>query len=241
MLDRVANRLVPLTTRLAARSVCVSDWMRRHVVDDLGAAAGSAVANRQSRAFGRSASRKEWGRARRARARDPGARPPRSREGLLPPDLGLRTPLGPMRGSSSSGRGPSAQGSRARRVRSVWRSEWSFRATRMSRGAISRGRGSVPSRRARSPSRTWWSRLLTMACLSCRRIAEGRVRSSRARRRASSFRSATRLPSRWRSKRLSRRPGDPAPRIARAQAFSVDRALDAYERLFDEVIAAAPG
>ena len=32
-------------------------------------------------------------------------------------------------------------------------------------------------------------------------------------------------------------PGDPAPRIARAQAFSIDRALDAYEKLFDEVIA----
>jgi glycosyltransferase involved in cell wall biosynthesis len=35
LLDRVANRLAPLTTRLAARSVCVSAWMRRHVVEDL--------------------------------------------------------------------------------------------------------------------------------------------------------------------------------------------------------------
>ena len=36
-------------------------------------------------------------------------------------------------------------------------------------------------------------------------------------------------------------PGDPAPRIARAELFSVDRALDAYERLFEEVIAADDG
>jgi glycosyltransferase involved in cell wall biosynthesis len=34
-LDRFANRLTPLTTRLAARTVCVSESMRRHVVDDL--------------------------------------------------------------------------------------------------------------------------------------------------------------------------------------------------------------
>ena len=33
--SRMANRLMPITTRLTARTVCVSDWMRRHVVDDL--------------------------------------------------------------------------------------------------------------------------------------------------------------------------------------------------------------
>jgi glycosyltransferase involved in cell wall biosynthesis len=36
-------------------------------------------------------------------------------------------------------------------------------------------------------------------------------------------------------------PGDPAPRVARAQTFSVDRAVDAYQRLFAEVIAEAEG
>jgi glycosyltransferase involved in cell wall biosynthesis len=42
-LDRVANRLVPLTTRLAARSVCVSAWMRRHIVEDLHGSGKRAV------------------------------------------------------------------------------------------------------------------------------------------------------------------------------------------------------
>src|SRR5271169_5958854 len=42
-LDRLSNRLTPLTTRLAARTVCVSEWMRRHVVDDLGGDARRAV------------------------------------------------------------------------------------------------------------------------------------------------------------------------------------------------------
>ena len=32
-----------------------------------------------------------------------------------------------------------------------------------------------------------------------------------------------------------RSPGDPLPRIARAQAFSPDHAIDAYQRLFEEV------
>ena len=41
--SRWANRLMPATTRLSARTVCVSDWMRRHVVDDLGGAADRCV------------------------------------------------------------------------------------------------------------------------------------------------------------------------------------------------------
>ena len=36
-------------------------------------------------------------------------------------------------------------------------------------------------------------------------------------------------------------PGDPEPRIARAQAFSLEAALDRYEALFEEVDAAARG
>ncbi|SEE76701.1 Glycosyltransferase involved in cell wall bisynthesis [Rhizobiales bacterium GAS188] len=42
-LDRVSNRLTPLTTRLAARTICVSDWMRRHVVQDLHGSSRRAV------------------------------------------------------------------------------------------------------------------------------------------------------------------------------------------------------
>jgi glycosyltransferase involved in cell wall biosynthesis len=42
-LDRISNRSTPLTTRLAARTVCVSDWMRRHVVSDLHGSARRAV------------------------------------------------------------------------------------------------------------------------------------------------------------------------------------------------------
>jgi glycosyltransferase involved in cell wall biosynthesis len=36
-------------------------------------------------------------------------------------------------------------------------------------------------------------------------------------------------------------PGDPAPRIARAAAFSVEHALDAYQRLFEDVVAKDSG
>lgn len=41
--SRLANRLSPVTTRLTARTVCVSDWMRRHVVEDLHGSAARCV------------------------------------------------------------------------------------------------------------------------------------------------------------------------------------------------------
>ena len=42
-LDRLSNRLTPLTTRLAAASVCVSNWMRVHVIRDLHGSARRSV------------------------------------------------------------------------------------------------------------------------------------------------------------------------------------------------------
>lgn len=41
--SRMAARLMIATTRLTARTVCVSDWMRRHVVDDLHGSAARTV------------------------------------------------------------------------------------------------------------------------------------------------------------------------------------------------------
>ena len=94
LLDRLANRLAPLTTRLAARSVCVSEWMRRHVVEDLHGSARRAVTIHNPVAIG-------------------GARAAASAE-----ELARRAPvilaLG-RRSSSSSGRARSAGRSRLRR------------------------------------------------------------------------------------------------------------------------------
>lgn len=42
-ISRLSNRLMVATTRLTARTVCVSDWMRRHVVDDLHGSAARTV------------------------------------------------------------------------------------------------------------------------------------------------------------------------------------------------------
>ncbi len=41
--SRLANRLMVATTRLTARTVCVSDWMRAHVVNDLHGSAARTV------------------------------------------------------------------------------------------------------------------------------------------------------------------------------------------------------
>lgn len=41
--SRLANRLMIATTRLTARTICVSDWMRAHVVNDLHGSAARTV------------------------------------------------------------------------------------------------------------------------------------------------------------------------------------------------------
>ena len=237
VLDRLANRLVPLTTRLAARSVCVSDWMRRHVVDDLGGSAGRAVTIHNPVHL-------EGVRPARSAA-DLAAREPMILAlGRLVPEKDFSLLISAFARLSMRdarlviiGDGPERARleSEARALGVAERVElpgyanepWSY---------FERARICAVSSRSESFSNVVVEALahgLPVVSTDCggpreiiSRPEEGVLVPVGDEAALSAALQAALAA-----------PGDPAPRIARAQAFSIDRALDAYERLFDEVIA----
>jgi glycosyltransferase involved in cell wall biosynthesis len=237
LLDRVANRLAPVTTRLGTRSVCVSAWMRRHVVEDLhgsakrtvvihnpvqigGAKPAASAADLERRepvilALGRLVPEKDFALLIRAFARlgRPGAKLVIIGQGPLRQELADQArALGvadrvEMPGYANE---PWAYFERARLCAVSSRSE-SFSNVVVE--AMAHGLPVVstdcggPSEIISRPEEGILVPVGDEAALAAALAAALDA------------------------------PGDPAPRIVRAKSFSVERALNSYERLFEEVIA----
>jgi glycosyltransferase involved in cell wall biosynthesis len=237
LLDRVANRFAPLTTRLAARSVGVSAWMRRHVVEDLHGSAKRMVVIHNPVQMG-------------------GAKPAASaaelerREpvilalGRLVPekDFALLIRAFARLGRSDArliiiGQGPLKQelSDLAKKLGVADRVEMPGYANEPW-GYFERARVCAVSSRSESFSNVVVEAMahgLPVVSTDCggpgeiiSRPEEG-VLVSVGDEAALAVALASALD----------HPGDPAPRIARAELFSVERALDAYSALFEAVTA----
>jgi glycosyltransferase involved in cell wall biosynthesis len=233
----LSNRMTPLTTRLAARSVCVSDWMRRHVVEDLHGSAPRTVTIHNPVSIGEA---RPAASAAELLRREPlilalGRLVPEKDVGLLISAF-ARLELKRTR-LVIIGEGPQRQAleDRARALGVLERVEmpgyvtepWDY---------FGRARVCAISSRSESFSNAVVEALahgLPVVATDCggpgeiiSRPEEG-VLVPVGDEAAFADALATALGA----------PGDPEPRVARARLFSLDRALDAYERLFDEVIA----
>lgn len=237
--SRIANRLTPLTTRLTARSVCVSAWMRRHVVEDLGGDARRAVTVHNPVSVEHAAPARD--------ERELLARPPTVLAlGRLVPDKDFALLIRALAGLSQSdatltivGEGPErpALEALARELGVADRvslpgyaaEPWVyFRQARLC----------AVSSRSESFSNVIveaFAHGLPVVSTDCggpreiiTRPEEGRlVPVGDVAAMGAALDAALAA------------PGDPAPRRARAQVFSLGAALDAYERVFDAVTAEA--
>mgnify|MGYP001431591467 CR=1 FL=1 len=237
VLDRVANRLVPLTTRLAARSVCVSDWMRRHIVEDLKGSARRAVTIHNPVDIGQVSAAAIAGKL---QAREPvilalGRLVPEKDFALLVSAF-ARLPL-PEAKLVIIGQGPQRQALSeqalalgvADRVEmpGYVKEPWSY---------FERARLCAVSSRSESFSNVIVEALahgLPVVSTDCGGPSEIITRPEEGALVPVGDEAA--LASALAAALAA--PGDPAPRLARAQLFSLPRALDAYQRLFEEVVA----
>jgi glycosyltransferase involved in cell wall biosynthesis len=237
--SRVASRLAPVTTRLTARSVCVSDWMRHHVVEELHGCPRRAItihnpapidhaapaideATLLAReaiilALGRLVPEKGFATLIDAFARldQPGAKLVILGEGPERAALEQRVlalGLAGRVGMPGYVTEPWAYFARAR-VCAVSSASESF--SNVAVEALAHGLPVVSTDcggPAEIISRPQEGRLVPVGDVAA--LSEALAAALRA-------------------------PGDPAPRMARADMFSLQRVLDAYERLFEEVIAEA--
>jgi glycosyltransferase involved in cell wall biosynthesis len=239
LLDRAANRLVPLTTRLAARSVCVSDWMRRHIVKDLGGSAGRAVTIHNPVHIG-------GGRPAASAAELERRGPLILALGRLVPDKNFALLIsafarlsdrlarlviigeGPLRhalADQAAALGVAERVEMPGYVKEPWAYFEKARLCAVSSQSESFSNAIVEALALGLP-------VVSTDCGGPREIIsrpEEGILVPVGDETALAEALAAALAA----------PGDPAPRIARAQLFSLDRTLDAYQRLFEEVIAAA--
>ncbi|MFI5011291.1 MAG: glycosyltransferase [Hyphomicrobiales bacterium] len=235
-LDRLSNRMAPVTTRLAARSVCVSDWMRRHVVEDLKGSARRAVTIHNPVSV-------DGARPANGRAELMGREPLVLALGRLVPEKDFRLLISafaridvPRAKLVIIGEGPQRQvlEEQARSLGIGERIELPGYSA-LPWGYFARARVCAISSRSESFSNAAVEALalgLPVVSTDCggpreiiSRPEEGTlVPVGDEAALAHALETALRA------------PGDPAPRVARAKLFSLDRALDAYERLFAEVI-----
>jgi glycosyltransferase involved in cell wall biosynthesis len=242
LLDRVANRLVPLTTRLAARSVCVSAWMRRHVVEDLHGSAKRAVVIHNPVKLGRQV--KAAASAAELERREPivlavGRLVPEKDFALLISAFArLARPDAKL---IIIGQGPLRQAlaDQARALGVADRVEmpgyanepWAY---------FERARVCAVSSRSESFSNVIVEAMahgLPVVSTDCGGPRE--IISRKEEGVLVPVGDETALAAALKSALDA--PGDPVPRIARAEQFSVERALDAYAGLFAEVIAEDTG
>ena len=237
--SRVANRLSPVTTRLTARSVCVSDWMRRHVVADLHGDARRAVTIHNPAPVDHAAPAVDEAKllARQAIV---------LALGRLVPDKGFATLIDafarldhPDAKLIILGEGPerAALEQRVLSLGLAGRVEMPGYVTQPW-AYFARARACAVSSVSESFSNAAVEALahgLPVVSTDCGGPAEIILRPELGRLVPVGDVAAL-------SEALAavlRSPGDPAPRLARAQVFSLHRVLDAYERLFEQVIAEA--
>jgi len=237
LLDRLSNRMVPLTTRLAMRSVCVSDWMRRHIVEDLKGSARRAVTIHNPVAI---AAAKPAASEAELRARLPLI----LALGRLVPDKDFATMISafarlddPQARLAIIGEGPERPmlEAKARSLGVASRVEmpgyvaepWSY---------FTKAKLVAVSSRSESFSNALVEALahgLPVVSTDCG--GPGEIISGPAEGALVPIGDEGALAAALAESLAA--PGDPAPRVARAGLFSPDRALDAYQRLFEEVIA----